>query len=241
MAIFLLFLCVVANSYCIIQKIDYNSLIEILTTTNTTEYRIIQKVDYNSMTTLNTTNTTEYFYMETKNFRKSVFIYLYFKDESFKLNKDNLKYCFTSIPPNEELSCIFDDLGGPFATLKKKHYFYKISYNNDGYLIIRYDGKNSNGSLKVRAASDNLYDIIKDTLNTALSILAIIGIIFGSCVGLALLCGFIGACLSCLSEKTTSETIEGNKTSSTEEDKEKDKEEDKEEDKDLSLFPSDSQ
>ena len=198
MKIFLLFLCLVANSYCLIKKVEYNT-----------------------MTSLNTTNTSAYFYMETKDFRESVFIFLYFIDDNFNLNKDKLKYCFTTILPDEEISCNFDDLGGPFASINrsnKNHYFYKISYRNDGYLIIGYNGTNSNGSLKVQGASDNLYDIMEDVTDTALSILKIIGIVIGSCLGFVCLVCIILICIGLIKETTKSKTIENTQPSSTEED-----------------------
>lgn len=244
---FLLFLYLFANSYCIIQENEHYLLITSnetneTNTTNITDNYVIQKIKYNSMTKLNTTNMTKYFYIETKNFKESVYIYLYFKDEGYKLDKKNLKYCFTSNSPDEELSCIFDDLDGPFGTLKKKHYFYKISYDDDGYLIIYYNGKNPNGSLKVQCASDNLYDIIKESFNTALSILEIIGIVFASLCGLACLCG-ITACLVEIicGKKTTSESIEDKKPEEDKEDNKEDNKKDNKEDKDQSLLPLDSE
>ena len=198
MKIFFLFLCLVANSYCLIKKVEYNT-----------------------MTSLNTTNTSAYFYMETKVFRESVFIFLYFIDDNFNLNKDKLKYCFTTILPDEEISCSFDDLGGPFASINrsnKNHYFYKISYRNDGYLIIGYNGTNSNGSLKVQGASDNLYDIMEDVSDIALTILKIVGIVIAAWLGFVCLMGIICAFIDYKRDKNKSETIENTQPSSTEED-----------------------
>ena len=202
MKIFLLLLYLIANSYCLIKKVDYNSL----TPLNTT----------------NTTNTSSYFYMETKVFRDSVFIYLYFEDKNYNLNKSNLKYCFTNISPDEEVSCSFDNVDGPFATINRDKmilYFYKISYRNDGYLIIGYDGTNPNGSLSVQCASDNLYDLVKDVADFALSALVITWIVIGSCVGLVCLLVIILNCIFYVKKAITAETIEKTQPQPTEEDK----------------------
>lgn len=191
----------IINIFLILAIISYSNCEKIITEI---------KIDSSNMTTLNTTlNFTTYFFMTLSRTDITGDLFFHFTDKDYQLNLDDLKICITTDDPEENSTlskCEWKKLE-PYekkVDSDPKHYFYKYKFNpsiHSRHFIVEYSGKNSDGELKVESSLTNIYEKIKDLINdvadTALSVLAIIGIIIGSFIGLCLLLGLIGAFLSC--------------------------------------------
>lgn len=184
------------------------------------------KIDKGSMTSLNTSiNDTTFFYITLQNSDIAGIIYFHITDKNYNLNFNNIKTCYTIKEANLD-STIADCEGDwkeltPYEKIEEnnpKEYFYKHAYiphTNERYLIVKYSGKNEDGELKAESSLTDIYEKLKDLLDSALSVLAIIGIVIGSIIGallvLGLICGLIGYFIeksekSEKSEKTTENT-----------------------------------
>ena len=169
------------------------------------------KIDSESMTSLNTTlDFTTYFFMTLENTDIAGMIYFYMTDNNYSLSYNNIKVCYTTDEPNQDSTlsdCEWKELT-PYEKTDSnpKEYFYKNSYIPSfykRYLIVRYTGLNPDGELKVQSSLTDLYqkikEKVKDIIDSALSVLAIIGIVIGSIIGgcllLACICAIFGAIL----------------------------------------------
>ena len=171
------------------------------------------KIDSSNMTTLNTTlNYTTYFFMTLSRTDIAGVLFFHIRDLDYELNIDDLKMCITTDDPKKDSTlseCDWEKLK-PYEKTDStpKHYFYKYDFSpniHSRHFIVKYSGKNSGGELEVESSLTDIFEKIKDLINdvadTALSVLAIIGIVIGSFIGLCFLLGFILAILSCCKKK----------------------------------------
>ena len=166
-----------------------------------------------NMTNLNTTieNATTYFYTTLGSTKIAGVVYFKITDENYTLNYDNLKACY-SIDHYSELDCLGNwnilELEDKKTDNTVKEYYYKHYYGpyiSQRYIIVKYSGKNDTGILKVKCSMTDLLDKVKEILEDALSVLAIIGIIFGACVGLGCLLAIIIQVVECFKNKNKEE------------------------------------
>ena len=168
------------------------------------------KIDKGSMTSLNTSvNDTTFFYITLQNSDIAGIIYFHITDKNYNLNFNNIQTCYAIKEANLDstIAKCEDDWNEltPYEKIEEnnpKEYFYRhayIPYTSERYLIVKYSGKNEDGELKAESSLTDLYAKLKDLLDSALSVLAIVGIVFGSIIGgclvLGLICGFLGYCL----------------------------------------------
>ena len=171
------------------------------------------EIDSSNMTTLNTTlNFTTYFFMTLSKTDIAGDLYFHITDKDYELNFDDLKICITTDDPKEDSTlseCDWEKLK-PYEKTDSdpKHYFYKYRFSPDirsRNFIVEYSGKNSTGELEVESSLTDIFekikDLIDDVADTALSVLAIIGIVIGSFIGFCFLLAFIAAILSCCKQK----------------------------------------
>ena len=133
----LLFLILIANSYCIKMTQIYR----------------------NSRTSLPiTTSEKKYFFVTNSNYYSSGYIY-----NSFDLSYNNIKYCRTdtnpSSNPKSAVSCSFSSVSYYNSKVSSGtyKYYYRISYYSSyTYTIFNYDGKNSYGALYVTTDYNDL-------------------------------------------------------------------------------------
>ena len=167
-------------------------------------------IDKGSMTSLSTSvNDTTYFYIALQKSDIAGVIYFHITDKNYNLNFNNIQTCYTISEPNLD-STIADCEGDwndltPYEKVEDnnpKDYFYKHAYIphiNTRYLIVKYSGQNEDGELKAESSLTDLYEKLKEILDTALSVLAIIGIVIGSIIGgiivLGIICVVIAACI----------------------------------------------
>ena len=162
----------------------------------------------NSRTSLSTASSeNKFFYLNNSEyFSYSNNIYFYLEDNNFDLRFYNIKYCYTNTNPNYSpfsvvYSCSFSDIYSykHQTSSSSTKYLYKIP-TNDSYIysIVFYEGENSSGSLFVY--SDYKSISINDI---ALSTGAIIGIVIGSIIFLAIIIIIIICrCTRCKKNKT---------------------------------------
>ena len=167
----------------------------------------MQRIYKNSMTTLNTGSSSSYFYMYASDFYYG-YVYLYFKDSSYRLN--SVKVCYTNQSPDSAIqSCDFWTQYSYESTTKSSYdeYFYKFS-NKDSYsslktyIIVNYQGSYSYGSISVEASDDDLYKTVEEIVDTVLSTVAIVFIVIGSIIGLAIIITVIVFVIMCTRRKT---------------------------------------
>ena len=115
----------------------------------------------NTLTILNSTINDGYFYFSTTYISHN-YLYLNLFDRDYNLN-NTISYCRTNIRPFQAISsCNFiskyyDDNDYPGTS---KGYFYKIPLDKSYYLIIKYSGNNSYGTIKARGSFSNLIEKI---------------------------------------------------------------------------------
>ena len=147
----------------------------------------------NSRTSLSTASSeNKFFYLNNSEYSSySNYIYFYLEDNNFALRFYDIKYCYTNTNPNSSpfsvvYSCSFNDINyySHRTSSSSTKYLYKIP-TNDSYIysIVFYEGGNSSGSLY--AYSDYKSISIDDI--TALFTGAIIGIVIGSIIFLAII------------------------------------------------------
>ena len=66
---------------------------------------------------------------------------------------------------------------------------------------MQYTGSNPDGKLGAKASLSDIFDKLKDIVDSALSVLAIIGIVIGSIIGFVLFLGAVCAIIGCCLEK----------------------------------------
>ena len=167
------------------------------------------QVYINSRTSLSTSSSdNNYFYLNNSEYSSySNYIYFYLEDNNFGLRYFKIKYCYTNSKPNSSpysvvKSCSFIDISSyKYQTSSSPtKYLYKIP-TNDSYIysIVYYEGGNPSGSLY--AYSDYKSIPIDDI--TALSTGAIIGIVIGAIIFLAIIIIIIICrCTRCKKNKT---------------------------------------
>ena len=187
----------------------------------TTDYKDLNQnvnmtlVYINSRTSLSTASSeNKFFYLNNSEYSSySNNIYFYLEDNNFDLRFYNIKYCYTNTNPNSSPysvinSCSFNDIYSykHQTSSSSTKYLYKIP-TNDSYIysIVFYEGGNSSGSLY--AYSDYKSIPIDDI--TALSTGAIIGIVIGSIIFLAIIIIIIICrCIRCKKNKTDFISVE---------------------------------
>lgn len=155
-------------------------------------------VGLGDVTSLETTILEDtYFYM-TVNPQKFGNLYFFLNDSQYFLTE--VKYFPTMSKPNETL---INDASNNFRTInpynKKeakdyKEYYYKYSFDTETwgkekFLVIKYKGENSSGSLKVRSSFDDLYSLYNSKLSSLHIVLIAAGcIIFIGILSTVLVC-----------------------------------------------------
>ena len=149
-------------------------------------------IDFHFPDILYTSTGNNYFYMEPKSENYDYPLYFYLSDESYGLIKYD--YCRTSKYPYSDSTiekCIFNSLNlehyRSFGVTSQ--YYFKIniySYPYDRYIIVRYSGSKSSGSLYAKSSYNDLYKLPDSTSRsfstvnivfTVIAALALIGII----------------------------------------------------------------
>jgi len=194
----------IINIFLIFAIISYSNCEKILTEI---------KIDSSNMITLNTTlNCTTYFFMTLSSTNIAGVLFFHITDKDYEFNIDDLKICITTDDPKEDSTlskCEWEKIK-PYEKTDSapKHYFYKYNFYPNIYsrhFIVEYSGKNSGGELKVESSLTDIFEKIKDLISnvthTALSVLAIMGIIFGSFIALCLLVVSILVILYCLKKR----------------------------------------
>ena len=132
---------------------------------------------------LNTNSGYNYFYMDA---HFTIFdLYFYLEDVSYGLSTP-IEYCVTNTYPGDSssFSCNYYSLYSYNTKDDKKYYkIYSSSLSIYNYVVVRYTGKNPGGTLYVKSSNSDIFDIV----GTALSIVAIVGIVIGSIVFLSVL------------------------------------------------------
>ena len=145
-------------------------------------------------------NDYAHFYMKLNNIESTRKINFYFNDQNYNILDQYMRACLTS-ESTIEADSPFSHCIGNGAVIKyleisnkdEKHLFYNFwlsEYSRPlfpleekgftGYLVVRYVGVNSEGKIKVRVASTNLYSKVKDSISSPLSVDTIIVIVIGS-------------------------------------------------------------
>ena len=184
-------------------------------------------IDSGSMTTLNTSLTDiTYFYMTLEKSDIAGNLYFYFTDNNYTLNINILKVCSTTDDPNIPSTltdCDWKDIDPYNKKIDStpKEYYYKYTYLPNiypRYIIIKYFGQNSDGELKVKSSLTDLFEKLKDLVDSALPVLAIIGIVIGSIIGfifvLAIIAGIVTSCIKKKDDETNENTDSTNKNES---------------------------
>ncbi len=157
-----------------------------------------------------------YFYIYNKNSKST--IYFYIRDKDNDLYYDNIYVCFTDTSPDD--SNVFNTCANSDRSISKygtvtdgsyTYYLYKYSYSPyRRYLIIGYSVKYVSGSLEVQASYSDIDGLVSSLIGTALSVLAIIGIVVGSIIVLSIIITILCcccACCSCCARTTTVGTV----------------------------------
>ena len=141
-------------------------------------------IDSSYVTYLDTYNYNNYFYIRTgwKNYEFSIYFYLF--DTSYELNR--YEYCLTTNSPNYDTTidnCDFISLN--FYRFHKKdntnQYYFKKNIKNyvyNQYLIVKYSGSNSRGTLTAKSSYSDLY--YESNSTTGFSTLTIVFIVIAA-------------------------------------------------------------
>ena len=163
---------------------------------------IIQPVSvgYSEITDLKTTILEEtYFYMQV-NPQKYGNLFFFLNDTQYSLTEKEIKYYVSLSTVNETLINKVKDQFRTIEHYKDKvgkdytEYYYRYSmgpefWGKDKYLVIKYKGENSSGSLKVRSSFDDLYDLYNKKLTSLHIVLIVAGcIIFVGILSTVLVC-----------------------------------------------------
>ena len=144
-------------------------------------------------------------------------------DNNYNLNYDRIKVCYTTHNPTEDWTlsdCSWDSITTyeQKTDTENKQYFYKYTYYPyfySRYVLVQYTGTNPDGRLGAKASLSDIFDKLKDIVNSALSILAIIGIVIGSIIGFLLFLAGVCAVVICCLEKHNKGGLSINTKSST--------------------------
>ena len=163
---------------------------------------IIQSVTvgYSEITDLKTTILEDtYFYMHVTP-QKYGNLFFFLNDTQYSLTEKEIKYYVSLSTVNETL---INKVKAQFRTIEHykdkvgkgyTEYYYKYSmgpefWGKDKYLVIKYKGENSSGSLKVRSSFDDLYDLYNKKLTSLHIVLIVAGcIIFVGILSTVLVC-----------------------------------------------------
>ena len=163
---------------------------------------IIQRVSvgYSEITDLKTTILEEtYFYMQVTP-QKYGNLFFFLNDTQYNLAEKEIKYYVSLSTVNETLINKVKDQFRTIEHYKDKvgkdytEYYYRYSmgpefWGKDKYLVIKYKGENSSGSLKVRSSFDDLYDLYNKKLTSLHIVLIVAGcIIFVGILSTVLVC-----------------------------------------------------
>ena len=157
-------------------------------------------VGYSEITDLKTTILEEtYFYMQV-NPQKYGNLFFFLNDTQYNLAEKEIKYYVSLSTVNETL---INKVKDQFRTIKHykdkvgkdyTEYYYKYSlgpdyWGKEKFLVIKYNGKYSSGSLKVRSSFDDLYDLYNKKLTSLHIVLIVAGcIIFVGILSTVLVC-----------------------------------------------------
>jgi hypothetical protein len=157
-------------------------------------------VGYSEITDLKTTILEEtYFYMQVTP-QKYGNLFFFLNDTQYSLTEKEIKYYVSLSTVNETL---INKVKDQFRTIEHykdkvgksyKEYYYRYSmgpefWGKDKYLVIKYKGENSSGSLKVRSSFDDLYDLYNKKLTSLHIVLIVAGcIIFVGILSTVLVC-----------------------------------------------------
>ena len=155
-------------------------------------------VGYSEITDLKTTILEEtYFYMQVTP-QKYGNLFFFLNDTQYNLTET--KYYVSLSTVNETLINKVKDQFRTIEHYKDKvgkdytEYYYRYSmgpefWGKDKYLVIKYKGENSSGSLKVRSSFDDLYDLYNKKLTSLHIVLIVAGcIIFVGILSTVLVC-----------------------------------------------------
>lgn len=167
-------------------------------------------LEKSNFTELNTTlNATTYFYITISASDIGGTVYFEIEDNNYHLNYDRIKVCYTTHNPTEDSTlsdCSWDSITTyeQKTDTENKQYFYQYTYYPYIYsrnVLVQYTGTNPDGKLGAKASLSDIFDKVKDILDSTLSVLAIIGIVIGSIIGFMLFLGAVCAIIACCLEK----------------------------------------
>ena len=157
-------------------------------------------VGYSEITDLKTTILEDtYFYMYVTP-QKYGNLFFFLNDTQYSLTEKEIKYYVSLSTVNETLINKVKDQFRTIEHYKDKvgkgytEYYYRYSmgpefWGKDKYLVIKYKGENSSGSLKVRSSFDDLYDLYNKKLTSLHIVLIVAGcIIFVGILSTVLVC-----------------------------------------------------
>ena len=142
----------------------------------------MQEIYSSKLRRLNTDKTDNLFYVDIQIYEpKYTFLYLYFSDDSYQLNK--VSYCLDPEDPEFTLKfCSFKDVKAydTKTSNKIKESFYKINttgrYHKTKYVIVKYSGTYTNGStLYALSSYRDIYDLFYKDFNNLNIAFIIIG------------------------------------------------------------------